>query len=486
MRFAMCARPARRWSATSRTPWRRTASWRTATWRGAFSASCWDSTWRILSRSSPRPRRSSMRCRRWPGCGHRLFRTRRTRCRLPSSVQSARASGERAMSVHVGESVEEVQFLRDGTGAWRDLLEELGVWNDAWPPPGAGRWSISIGSGWSNRRLLAVQAYAARRRRAGAVGGGGRDAGDLSAQQSLDRRRDAADRPVLRLGRARGDRDRQPGERRGSRTCSARWRLCAALLPPAGRPSHPERDDRGRRRAWVCQEYRQRSNRASGPTLSPSESRMASRMWKNTSSVGESGPKRFAGSPLNGLLQGSRGSAGFYRVRFYRVRFYRVRFYRVRFYRVRFYRVRFYRVRFYRVRFYRVRFYRVRFYRVRFYRVRFYRVRFYRVRFYRVRFYRVRFYRVRFYRVRFYRVRFYRVRFSGSVLPGSVLPGSVLPGSVLPGSVLPGSVLPGSVLPGSGIYRVQFYRVRFCAVPRGSARLRSGERNRELRGPQRI
>ncbi len=42
------------------------------------------------------------------------------------------------LSVHLGESVEEVQFLRDGSGAWRQLLERLGVWNAGWTPPGCG------------------------------------------------------------------------------------------------------------------------------------------------------------------------------------------------------------------------------------------------------------------------------------------------------------------------------------------------------------
>jgi cytosine/adenosine deaminase-related metal-dependent hydrolase len=35
-------------------------------------------------------------------------------------------------SVHLGESVEEVEFVRDATGPLRTLLERLGVWTDAW------------------------------------------------------------------------------------------------------------------------------------------------------------------------------------------------------------------------------------------------------------------------------------------------------------------------------------------------------------------
>jgi cytosine/adenosine deaminase-related metal-dependent hydrolase len=39
-------------------------------------------------------------------------------------------------SVHLGESPEEVEFLRHGTGAFRTLLQELDVWTPDWEPPG--------------------------------------------------------------------------------------------------------------------------------------------------------------------------------------------------------------------------------------------------------------------------------------------------------------------------------------------------------------
>jgi cytosine/adenosine deaminase-related metal-dependent hydrolase len=42
------------------------------------------------------------------------------------------------ISVHVGESPEELEFLQTGRGAWRELLESFGVWTDAWTPPGTG------------------------------------------------------------------------------------------------------------------------------------------------------------------------------------------------------------------------------------------------------------------------------------------------------------------------------------------------------------
>ena len=38
-------------------------------------------------------------------------------------------------SVHLSESVEEVEFIRTGRGPWRALLEDLGVWDPTWTPP---------------------------------------------------------------------------------------------------------------------------------------------------------------------------------------------------------------------------------------------------------------------------------------------------------------------------------------------------------------
>jgi cytosine/adenosine deaminase-related metal-dependent hydrolase len=50
----------------------------------------------------------------------------------------ARASSPPITSVHVGESAEEVQLLRDGSGPWRTRLQELGAWRSDWVPPGRG------------------------------------------------------------------------------------------------------------------------------------------------------------------------------------------------------------------------------------------------------------------------------------------------------------------------------------------------------------
>ena len=75
----------------------------------------------------------------------------------PALMQSiARWNGERPLSIHLGESAQEVQFLRDGTGEWRALLERLGVWNAAWTPPGCGPVGYLDRFGLVNERLLAV------------------------------------------------------------------------------------------------------------------------------------------------------------------------------------------------------------------------------------------------------------------------------------------------------------------------------------------
>ena len=59
-------------------------------------------------------------------------------------------------SVHLGESIEEVRFIRTGDGPWRILLEELGVWTDAWRAPGVSPVAYLVDAGFLDRRVLAV------------------------------------------------------------------------------------------------------------------------------------------------------------------------------------------------------------------------------------------------------------------------------------------------------------------------------------------
>ena len=58
--------------------------------------------------------------------------------------------------MHLGESAEEIEFLRNGTGEWRALLESLGVWNPSWTPPACGPVEYLDRQGLVNDRLLAV------------------------------------------------------------------------------------------------------------------------------------------------------------------------------------------------------------------------------------------------------------------------------------------------------------------------------------------
>jgi aminodeoxyfutalosine deaminase len=59
-------------------------------------------------------------------------------------------------SVHLSESMEEVEFIRSGRGPWRSLLEELGAWDSSWVPPGGSPVEFLDDSGFLDNRVLAV------------------------------------------------------------------------------------------------------------------------------------------------------------------------------------------------------------------------------------------------------------------------------------------------------------------------------------------
>ncbi len=59
-------------------------------------------------------------------------------------------------SVHLSESVEEVEFIRTGGGPWRQLLEDVGAWDPAWVPPGGSPVKFLDDSGFLDGRVLAV------------------------------------------------------------------------------------------------------------------------------------------------------------------------------------------------------------------------------------------------------------------------------------------------------------------------------------------
>ncbi len=60
------------------------------------------------------------------------------------------------ISLHLGESAEEIEFLRSGGGPWRKLLASLGAWQDGWRPPGVGPIHYVAAHGLLSERLLAV------------------------------------------------------------------------------------------------------------------------------------------------------------------------------------------------------------------------------------------------------------------------------------------------------------------------------------------
>lgn len=59
-------------------------------------------------------------------------------------------------SVHLSESPEEVEFIRHGTGGWRELLVALGAWTDEWRAPGVSPVRHLADSGFLDARVLVV------------------------------------------------------------------------------------------------------------------------------------------------------------------------------------------------------------------------------------------------------------------------------------------------------------------------------------------
>jgi cytosine/adenosine deaminase-related metal-dependent hydrolase len=77
--------------------------------------------------------------------------------RLFRAIHAAVAARRPApWSVHLSESAQEVAFIRDGSGAWRELLEELGAWDPAWSAPGVSPVHYLDDCGFLDDRVLAV------------------------------------------------------------------------------------------------------------------------------------------------------------------------------------------------------------------------------------------------------------------------------------------------------------------------------------------
>lgn len=60
------------------------------------------------------------------------------------------------LSVHAAESSEELEFLRSGTGAWRQILEQRRRWDPAWRPSGAGVVGYLDELGWLDAHIVLV------------------------------------------------------------------------------------------------------------------------------------------------------------------------------------------------------------------------------------------------------------------------------------------------------------------------------------------
>ena len=60
------------------------------------------------------------------------------------------------LCLHLAESCEEIEFLRRGTGPWREVLEERGRWDEEWRPFDEGPVAYIERFGWLTPRTIAV------------------------------------------------------------------------------------------------------------------------------------------------------------------------------------------------------------------------------------------------------------------------------------------------------------------------------------------
>ena len=59
-------------------------------------------------------------------------------------------------SIHLSESMEEVEFVRSGEGPWRRFLEDVGAWDPSWVAPGVSPVRYLDDVGFLDARVLAV------------------------------------------------------------------------------------------------------------------------------------------------------------------------------------------------------------------------------------------------------------------------------------------------------------------------------------------
>jgi aminodeoxyfutalosine deaminase len=70
--------------------------------------------------------------------------------------EAVSASALPIMSIHLGESPEEVELLERGSGPWRRMLERMGAWRHDWEVPGCGPVEFLERHGVLDRRTLVV------------------------------------------------------------------------------------------------------------------------------------------------------------------------------------------------------------------------------------------------------------------------------------------------------------------------------------------
>jgi cytosine/adenosine deaminase-related metal-dependent hydrolase len=68
----------------------------------------------------------------------------------------AGARGREPLTVHTGESPEEIAFLRSGGGPFKELIEQIGKWNPDWTAPGCGPIEYLDRCGYLQPGMLAV------------------------------------------------------------------------------------------------------------------------------------------------------------------------------------------------------------------------------------------------------------------------------------------------------------------------------------------
>ena len=215
-------------------------------------------------------------------CERRWCRTRRTRCRPPllAALGSA-CTPMRPLSIHLGESAAEVEFLRTARGPWREVLEAVGAGTRPGSRPvRAGR--LPRAARPPERPAARGPRRAADRRGARSARRGRRDDRDLPAQQRVDRRRERRRSSGFYASGARVAIGTDSLASVESLSMFDEMAAVRRLAPEVPRRSHPpKRHARRRRRLWASTTSA-RSSPASAPTLLAVRlPPRASMMWKN-------------------------------------------------------------------------------------------------------------------------------------------------------------------------------------------------------------